>query len=200
MKIEELDDSVVILDPDQENSTDSSFTSSNESMPALNDDELLLDDSIVEIVGFVNPELSTEEESEVQTSEIQSSLSPQIKEIDLIFDRVEEKIKELEEVFETGLKTEEERRVPSLDISDLSLGAENDSDDTWREENTLTEFLQREDSKEPEEKCRRKRKPESVSEEVENDVPSNEQFVKPCPEVGESLYVDMSRKVCPKFS
>ena len=80
MKIEELDDSVVILDPDQENSTDSSFTSSNESMPALNDDELLLDDSIVEI-GFVNPELSTEEESEVQTSEIQSSLSPQIKEI-----------------------------------------------------------------------------------------------------------------------
>ena len=81
MKKEELDDSVVILDPDQENSTDSSFISSNESMPALNDEELLLDDSIVEIVGFVNPELSTEEESEVQTSEIQSSLSPQIKEI-----------------------------------------------------------------------------------------------------------------------
>ena len=198
MKIEELDDSVVILDPDQENSTDSSFISSNESMPALNDDELLmLDDSIVEIVGFVNPELSTEEESEVQTSGIQSSLSPKIKEIDLIFDRVEEKLKELEEVFETSLETEEERRVPSLDISDLSLGAEKDSGDTWREENTLTEFLQREDSKEPEEATRRKRKPESVSEEVDNDIPSKEQFVKPSPKVGESLYVDMSRKVCP---
>ena len=206
MKEEDLNESVVILDPQTSADSSSSFISSNDSISALNDEQLLqeifLDDSIAQIGGFDSPQLSIEEKSEDQ--KVPQVLPPvSVKEeVEVIFDLVEEKVKDLEKVLKTSLETDrvasqcsEERRVPSLDISDLILGAENDSEDYSGDEDTLMEFLPQKEDFGKQEESQRKRKPESEEAENTDDIPSNEQFVKPSLQVGESLYVDCSRKV-----
>ena len=211
-----MDDSIIILDQE---STDSSIVSCNETLPSINDDELLLDDNdysleiLEEDLEIVDIEVDEKFTIEVNRIEKEvEAFSPERKEVEVLFNSAEEKLRRDEEAFKKYLEeienaeSEEVRPAPSLelDTSDLILNTENDSEDHCgpggdekvdslqllskrsQEAAGLDTSVQVLDSEGEEE----------VEEEKGSDTPSNEDFKKPLLSKGDTVYLDYEAKVC----
>ena len=205
------DDSIIILDDE---STNSSLDFGNKSVSSIIDDELLLNDSSsfeileqdLEIVEVEVEEKVTSEVNRIQ-KEVEA-FSPERKEVEVIFDLAEEKLRRDEEAlkkfFEEFEEIEEERPAPSsleLDTSELILNTENDSEvleevggsgmepERKRTQETaeLDTSVQVLDSE--------KEADEEKEEMLDSDVPSNEDFKKPVLSKGDTVYVDYDSQV-----